>query len=157
MNDEPDSDQLFAALERSAFRKRFRLKGPDLVMLRARGMEVVLGHARDFVARRLAPAHPAADGRQTPMRGHPVFVAQHATATCCRGCLCRWHRIPSGRPLSSGEQDRVVGVIRLWLERQVQAGGTTPPAAPRPQDGRPSRSGSGRAGRGGRQLTLDLP
>ncbi|WP_251023391.1 DUF4186 family protein [Streptomyces sp. ISL-10] len=29
----------------------------------------------------------------------PVFVAQHATATCCRTCLERWHVVPAGRAL----------------------------------------------------------
>ena len=24
-----------------------------------------------------------------------VFVAQHATACCCRGCLEKWYRVPS--------------------------------------------------------------
>jgi hypothetical protein len=36
------------------------------------------------------------------MRGHPVFIAQHATATCCRGCLAKWHDIPAGRALTTG-------------------------------------------------------
>jgi hypothetical protein len=52
-----------------------------------KGAEVIDRHAADFVAGRLAPALPNNDGKQTPMRGHPVFIAQHATATCCRGCL----------------------------------------------------------------------
>lgn len=53
------------------------------------------------------------------MRGHPVFVAQHATATCCRGCLAKWHSIAAGRALSEGERDYVVSVIAAWLERQT--------------------------------------
>ncbi|MGV9305492.1 DUF4186 family protein [Nonomuraea sp. NPDC003727] len=55
----------------------------------------------DLIARRLVPAEPYKDGEQTPCRGHPVFVAQHATATCCRTCLHRWHDIPRGRELTS--------------------------------------------------------
>ncbi len=74
-------------------------------------MRVVLEHACDFVSMRLAPADPPNDGRQTPMRGHPVFVAQHATATCCRGCLEKWHRISKGSGLSREEQAYVVEVI----------------------------------------------
>jgi len=79
---------------------------------------VVLEHARDFVAARLAPAAPRDDGRQTPFRGHPVFVAQHATATCCRGCLAKWHRIERGRDLTAAEQARVVAAIERWLRRE---------------------------------------
>jgi hypothetical protein len=49
------------------------------------------------------------------MRGHPVFVAQHATATCCRSCLAKWHAIPVGRQLSDDEQAHVVSAIERWL------------------------------------------
>jgi hypothetical protein len=114
-------DDLFAALARSAFRRRFRLGDADRAYLEARGLPVVLAHARDFVDRRLAPAHPAKDGKQTPWRGHPVFVAQHATATCCRGCLEKWHDIPRGRELTTGEREHVVASIARWLEEQGRA------------------------------------
>src|SRR5678815_4199948 len=89
-----DPDDLFAALARSAFRSRFKLAGRERQYLRDKGMPAVLQHAADFIAKRLAPAHPPNDGKQTPFRNHPVFVAQHATATCCRGCLKKWHHIP---------------------------------------------------------------
>lgn len=82
-----------------------------------KGRLAVLEHAREFVERRLAPAHPVRDGKQTPLRGHPVFVAQHATATCCRGCLEKWHGIPRGRPLTASERGYVVDVIERWLRR----------------------------------------
>ncbi|MEI4235320.1 DUF4186 domain-containing protein [Roseovarius sp. D22-M7] len=86
-----DFDALFARLSRSAFRARFRLGAKETSYLAARGMDVIRSHAVDFVAQRLAPSEPKNDGKQTPMRGHPVFVAQHATATCCRSCLAKWH------------------------------------------------------------------
>jgi len=86
-----------------------------------KGRRLVREHAVDFVARRLAPAYPVRDGKQTPMRGHPVFVAQHATATCCRGCLEKWHGVPRGRPLSNAEQSYVVDVIDRWLRREDPA------------------------------------
>lgn len=85
------------------------------------------GHARELIATRLAPAQPDKDGKQTPYRGHPVFVAQHATATCCRSCLQRWHQIPQGRDLSREERGYVVDVICRWIQREVQG----PPAAQR--------------------------
>src|SRR3546814_7102519 len=59
-----------------------------------------------IVEKRLAPAEPVNDGKQTPMRGHPVLIAQHATATCCRSCLAKWHGIPAGRLLDAAEQRR---------------------------------------------------
>lgn len=113
-----DMDELFAALGSSEFRRRFRLRGREAIYFREKGLDVILEHARDFVAKRLAPAQPANDGRQTPMRNHPAFIAQHATATCCRGCLEKWHNIPKGRPLSDREREYVVAVIRRWLAAQ---------------------------------------
>lgn len=111
-------DQLFERLAASPFRCRFRLGPKDRAYLQSRGIETILDHARDFIAKRLAPAAPANDGRQTPMRGHPAFVAQHATATCCRSCLAKWHAIPAGRPLSEAEQRHIVEAIDRWLQAQ---------------------------------------
>ena len=113
-----DLDLVFSRLAGSAFRSRFRLGDKERTYLGERGLPTVLDHARDFVAKRLVPAEPPNDGRQTPMRGHPVFIAQHATATCCRSCLAKWHGIPIGRPLDEAEQRHVVAAIQRWLEAQ---------------------------------------
>ena len=113
-----DLDEVFAELEKSDFRRRFRLKGKELAYLREKGLAVVLEHAADFVGKRLAPAEPANDGRQTPTRNHPAFVAQHATATCCRGCLAKWHRIPKGHALTDEEKRHVLAALERWLGKQ---------------------------------------
>lgn len=107
-------------LARSKFRARFRLGPSERDYACAKGRATLAAHAADFVARRLAPASPANDGKQTPMRGHPVFVAQHATATCCRGCLQRWHRLPKGRALTAQEQAQIVGLILRWIDAQMR-------------------------------------
>ena len=109
-------DDLFAALARSDFRSRFRLRGAELEYLRSRGLPEILEHAARFIDERLAPAAPANDGKQTPYGKHPVFVAQHATATCCRSCLAKWHGIEKGQPLTPEQVDYIVQVIRRWLE-----------------------------------------
>ena len=114
-------DDLFARLARSDFRRRFRLRGRELDYLRARGLEQVMEHGARFVAERLAPAEPANDGKQTPYRNHPVFVAQHATATCCRGCLAKGHAIPRGRELTDPERAHVLAVLERWLRCQERA------------------------------------
>lgn len=111
--------ELFERLSRSPFRTRFHLGGQERGYLTMKGMETVLRHARDFVAERLAPAQPKNDGKQTPMRGHPVFIAQHATATCCRSCLEKWHGFKSGRALDAEAQAYVVSVIAAWLVREA--------------------------------------
>lgn len=112
-----DLDELFAALAKSRFRSQFRLPPKERQYLRDKGMATIVEHARDFVGKRLAPAVPVNDGKQTPWRGHPVFIAQHATACCCRGCLQKWHGIAQGRALSQQQQDYVVAVIAAWLNK----------------------------------------
>lgn len=111
-------NEVFAALAGSPFRRRFRLRGKELEYLRRKGLAVILEHAADFIEKRLAAALPVNDGKQTPMRHHPVFIAQHATATCCRGCLQKWHAIPKGRALAPDEQAYILEVIKTWLARE---------------------------------------
>ena len=113
-------DPLFAALARSPFRMRFRLGPKEQAYLADKGLTTILDHAATFVAQRLAPACPVKDGKQTPMRGHPVFVAQHATACCCRGCLSKWHRIAPGHALTEQEQAHVLAALERWLRERSQ-------------------------------------
>jgi hypothetical protein len=118
-----DLDEVFDALARSAFRRRFRLGPKEQSYLAAKGRGTVLEHAEAFVAQRLGPAAPVNDGTQTPFRGHPVFIAQHATGTCCRGCLAKWHGIERGRALTDAEQGHVVAAIARWLDMQHHGAG----------------------------------
>lgn len=87
---------LWKRLSQSKFRSSFTLKANDRHYVLEKGMDTVRSHATDFVRDRLAPAEPKNDGKQTPMRGHPVFIAQHATGTCCRSCLEKWASYPQG-------------------------------------------------------------
>lgn len=112
-------DELFAALNKSAFRRSFQLRGKDLDYLQDKGLPLVMLHAKDFIHKRLAPASIPSDGKQTPFRGHPVFVAQHATACCCRGCLSKWHRIEPGRELELAEMSYILAVLQHWLQSQA--------------------------------------
>lgn len=114
-----DIDDVFSALTRSSFRQRFRLGAKEREYLEDKGLATVLKHAHDFIAQRLAPAQPKNDGKQTPWKGHPVFIAQHATATCCRGCLSKWHRIEQGRELTPDEQAHTLRVIERWLRDSI--------------------------------------
>ena len=112
-------DEVLAALQGSRFRRRFALGRRERALLERHGMDQVIEHGRARLRERLVPAEPSNDGQQTPTRGHPIFIAQHATATCCRGCLAKWHHIERGRPLSEPELDYVLTVLRRWLERAM--------------------------------------
>ncbi len=110
-------NELFAALANSKFRSRFRLGAKETAYLNEKTLAVILEHGRRFIVERLADADPKNDGKQTPMRGHPIFIAQHATATCCRGCLAKWHHIPQGQALTPREIDYIVNVLQRWLPK----------------------------------------
>lgn len=107
-------------LSQSKFRNSFHLKNKDIIYINEKGISKIEEHAYDFISKRLAPAIIPNDGKQTPMRGHPVFIAQHATATCCRGCLAKWHKIPEGRPLTKNEVDYIVLVIMTWIKNDCK-------------------------------------
>ena len=111
--------QALERLKRSQFRSRFHLSAADRAYIAEKGLPVIRQHAEDFVARRLAPADIPNDGRQTPMRGHPVFKAQHACACCCRGCLQKWYGIPAGRPLTEAQQQGIVDLLMAWIRHEL--------------------------------------
>lgn len=113
-------EQALLKLEKSKFRSSFKLKEKDREYVKNKGMDTVRSHARDFVRDRLAPSFIANDGKQTPMRGHPVFIAQHATACCCRGCLNKWYRIPKNVELTSAQQEKIVNLLMAWIEKQMK-------------------------------------
>lgn len=108
----------FSRLKKSKFRSRFHLSERDRRYIADKGMETIRRHCEDFVRTRLAPADPPNDGKQTPMRGHPVFVAQHATATCCRGCLEKWWKVPRGVEIPAGRQRGIVDFLMAWIARE---------------------------------------
>ena len=115
--DQKKMNDLFCRLSKSKFRSRFKLSRKDRDYLEEKGFAVIEQHAHDFIQERLVPAFPKNDGKQTPMRNHPVFTAQHATATCCRKCLKKWHDIEIGKALTTEQVNYVVSVIVRWIEQ----------------------------------------
>ena len=112
-------DDAFARLAKSKFRSRFKLTAKDREYIIKKGMDTIRRHAEDFVAKKLAPAQPENDGKQTPMRGHPVFKAMHGSAMCCRGCMEKWWKVRRGVALTETQQKKAVDFLMAWLERQM--------------------------------------
>ena len=112
-------DEIFKRLDKSSFRSKFRLKESEFTSIQKYGLDKIKEHAYSFIRTRLSPAIIPNDGKQTPMRNHPVFVAQHATATCCRGCIEKWYKIPKGVQLNEIQIDFLVSVIMEWIQRQL--------------------------------------
>ncbi|MFZ0482505.1 MAG: DUF4186 domain-containing protein [Desulfobacterales bacterium] len=113
--------QALASLKKSTFRSKFELSSKDRQYIQDKGIDTIRQHAIDFIKTRVAPQSPKNDGKQTPMKGHPVFIAQHATATCCRGCIQKWHGIKKGRALSDQEIQFLVELIMGWIGGQIGA------------------------------------
>lgn len=113
-------EQVFEKLNKSKFRSRFKLSQKDRDYINTKGLETIKQHAKDFVSRRIAPAVIENDGKQTPMKNHPVFVAQHATACCCRGCIKKWHGFEAGVQLTDEQQEYLVGLIMEWINKQIK-------------------------------------
>ena len=111
-------DEALDKLEKSKFRSGFYLTKKEQQYLDEKGIAVIHSHAQDFVRQKLAPAEPLNDGKQTPMHGHPVFKAMHATACCCRGCLNKWYKVPLHKELTETEQQKIINLLMAWIERQ---------------------------------------
>ncbi len=108
-------------LSRSSFRSKFHLTKKECDYINEKGLDTIRRHARDFVRERLAPSEPENDGKQTPMRGHPVFVAQHACACCCRNCLYKWYKVKKGVALTEIQQDKIVNLLMAWIEKENES------------------------------------
>ena len=124
--------QLFEHLEASRFRSSFHLKQKNIDYINVKGLDVIRQHAQDFIAKRegwQANTNPRVHDVQwtsalhRPKRSvdHPVFIAQHATATCCWECIRKWHKMQPGRELSQMQQDYLVDVIMTWIQKELES------------------------------------
>lgn len=111
------SEKLLEKLAQSSFRRRFKLSLKDRAYIKSKGLKTIEAHARDFIAKRIAPSSIFNDGKQTPFKNHPVFVAQHATATCCRSCIMKWHSFPKNVQLTDAQQNYLVEIVMIWIIR----------------------------------------
>ncbi len=108
------------SLSLSKFRGGIHLRKYMIKYIDDKGLDVVKSHAIDFINDKIASANPKNDGKQTPMKGHPVFLAMHACGCCCRSCLYKWHGIPKGRDLTQEEKDYLVSLIMIWIIREYK-------------------------------------
>jgi hypothetical protein len=103
-------------LSKSKFRSKFHLSQKDKGYINDKGLEKIESHARDFVNKNLK-IKLVKDGKQTPFKGHPVFIAQHATATCCRECISKWHKITTERDMTDDDVNYVVSIIMEFIKK----------------------------------------
>ena len=110
---------VYDALKKSKFRASFHLKESDQQYIKEKGMDVMTRHAYDFIVQRLK-YKLINDGKQTPMKGHPVFIAMHACACCCRGCLYKWHHIDSNMVLEEEQINTIVSILINWIVLELE-------------------------------------
>lgn len=108
------------SLKTSKFRNSFHLRKYMYEYIDKNGLDKVEEHCIDFINTRLSVYNEEKDGKQTPTKGHPVFIAQHATACCCRGCLLKWHKIPKERELTDKEKNFIKALIMTWIEEEYR-------------------------------------
>ncbi len=113
-------DNKLNSLSKSKFRSSFHLRKKEIDYINKNGLDVILEHAKKFVDEKLGDAYPLNDGSQTPMKNHPVFIAQHATGCCCRSCLEKWHHISKGRKLTNNEKNYIIMLIMEWIKREYK-------------------------------------
>ena len=114
-------ENLLEALSKSKFRGSFHLSNKMKEYVKEKGLDKIESDAKDLIIKRIGYAYPKNGGKQTTMRQvHPVFIAQHATGCCCRGCLERIHKIPKGKALSNEEVNYVVNVLMTWIKREIK-------------------------------------
>ena len=106
------------SLSKSKFRSSFHLRKYMIDYINDKGLDKVEEHTRDFIIKNISDEYPKNDGKQTPMKGHPTFIAQHACACCCRGCLEKWHHIPKGRKLEEREINYITALLMEWIKRE---------------------------------------
>ena len=112
-------DIMLDNLSKSKFRSSFHLNNKMKNYVKEKGLDTIRKHAYEIISNRLKPEYISNDGKQTPMRQvHPVFIAQHACACCCRGCLEKWYKISRGRELSDDEINYVVDILITWIKRE---------------------------------------
>jgi exodeoxyribonuclease V alpha subunit len=115
-----DIESTLLRLANSKFRASFHLKKADIEYIKEKGWECIQTHCHDFISKRLAPAEIAIDGKHTPTHGHPVFIAQHACACCCRGCLSKWHKIKNGISISNDKVNEIVELLMAWIHKEFE-------------------------------------
>ena len=112
-----NTDKMLESLAKSKFRSSFKLGKKYIEYVDKVGLVKIRSHAKDFIEKRLA-VKPLNDGHQTPYKGHPVFIAQHATATCCRNCLYKWYHIDKNKILTDKEIKLIVDIIMSWIKKK---------------------------------------
>lgn len=113
-------EKILNSLAKSKFRSSFHIRKYMINYIDEKGFDTIEKHAKDLITKKIGSAYPLNDGHQTPLKNHPVFIAMHATACCCRSCLYKWYNIPKGRELKKDEIDFLVLLVMTWIKKEFE-------------------------------------
>ncbi len=113
-------EQKLYSLSKSKFRSSFHLRKYMISYINEKGIDTIEEHAYNFIKTKIGDKNPKNDGRQTPMKNHPVFIAMHACGCCCRSCLYKWHHIEKGRELTNNEIEYFVNLVMQWIKNELK-------------------------------------
>jgi hypothetical protein len=106
-------------LQRSPFCESSKLTENDLNYIKDKCMPNIVRHTKELLYSQIyVPS--SNDGRQTPWKGHLVFTTQHATATCCRKCIHKWHGIRKSKIMDEHGLTFCSGLILGWIQTQIE-------------------------------------
>ena len=104
-------EEVFSKLNKTGRISNFSLGDAEIEYVSSRGIEILRLHATDFIQKRIAPKEPKNDGHQTPAKGHPVFLAQHACGCNDRDSVEQFFGFKKGSLLKEKEVNLIVDVI----------------------------------------------
>ena len=114
-----DITSIRAKLDKDGRSNKFTLGEAEVEYIQSRGIDILRLHATDFIQKRIAPAEPKNDGHQTPTKGHPVFIAQHACGCNDRDAVETFFSLKKGKQLSEKEVTLIVDVLISWMHDQL--------------------------------------
>ena len=113
-------DLILIKLSKSKFRSSFHLNKTMKEYVSNKGLDKIKEDAYNLINSRIKPKNPKNDGKQTPMKQvHPVFIAQHACACCCRGCIEKWYNISKDKELNNEEVNYIVSILMEWIKKET--------------------------------------
>ena len=115
-----DYEKILDNLSKSKFRGSFHLNKKMREYIYLKGLDEIRKHGYMFINKRLKPNYIKNDGKQTPYKGHPIFIAQHACGCCCRSCLEKWHGISKNKELTDEEINYIVNLLIEWIKKQIK-------------------------------------
>lgn len=109
---------IFRRLNCSKVCCKFKLKDDQWDYLAKRGFDSILLEGRTLIVKIFSEEAKHHSCKVAPVQNHPIFTALHATGTCCRSSLEKWHKIPKNKELREKDIFYILLVVKEWIIRQ---------------------------------------